>query len=210
MSTIGRNDPCPCGSGKKYKQCHLKKSGKTWREVAGDVEFSNSQRAAIHKTFFLLNDDFGKNPNLRGGCHLSSSVMYVLFSEQGISSELCIGEVQRPNGLYFDHSWVEIDGKVFDLSIQRTLDGEQNAPVFAGYDLDTGYLTKFNYRFEREGLGETATRVCRTPFLDYLDGAVLAQSWGLIEKAGKSLGLNLKIAELRDRYKDTKRVLINP
>jgi len=22
MSKIGRNDPCPCGSGKKYKQCH--------------------------------------------------------------------------------------------------------------------------------------------------------------------------------------------
>jgi hypothetical protein len=21
-SKIGRNDPCPCGSGKKYKQCH--------------------------------------------------------------------------------------------------------------------------------------------------------------------------------------------
>jgi hypothetical protein len=21
--TTGRNDPCPCGSGKKYKQCHL-------------------------------------------------------------------------------------------------------------------------------------------------------------------------------------------
>lgn len=24
----GRNDPCPCGSGKKYKQCCLKKAGK--------------------------------------------------------------------------------------------------------------------------------------------------------------------------------------
>ncbi|MCO5240538.1 MAG: SEC-C metal-binding domain-containing protein [Chitinophagaceae bacterium] len=24
MKKIGRNDPCPCGSGKKYKQCHLK------------------------------------------------------------------------------------------------------------------------------------------------------------------------------------------
>ena len=23
MSKIGRNDPCPCGSGKKYKHCHL-------------------------------------------------------------------------------------------------------------------------------------------------------------------------------------------
>jgi len=23
---IGRNDPCPCGSGKKYKHCHGKES----------------------------------------------------------------------------------------------------------------------------------------------------------------------------------------
>ncbi len=23
MAKIGRNDPCPCGSGKKYKKCHL-------------------------------------------------------------------------------------------------------------------------------------------------------------------------------------------
>ena len=22
MSKVGRNDPCPCGSGKKYKKCH--------------------------------------------------------------------------------------------------------------------------------------------------------------------------------------------
>jgi uncharacterized protein YecA (UPF0149 family) len=21
---VGRNDPCPCGSGRKYKQCHLR------------------------------------------------------------------------------------------------------------------------------------------------------------------------------------------
>ncbi len=24
IPTAGRNDPCPCGSGKKYKQCHGK------------------------------------------------------------------------------------------------------------------------------------------------------------------------------------------
>ena len=24
MDKVGRNDPCPCGSGKKYKQCHGK------------------------------------------------------------------------------------------------------------------------------------------------------------------------------------------
>jgi preprotein translocase subunit SecA len=25
VEKIGRNDPCPCGSGKKYKQCCMKK-----------------------------------------------------------------------------------------------------------------------------------------------------------------------------------------
>jgi preprotein translocase subunit SecA len=24
---VGRNDPCPCGSGKKFKNCHMKKGG---------------------------------------------------------------------------------------------------------------------------------------------------------------------------------------
>ena len=24
MKKVGRNDPCPCGSGKKYKNCHGK------------------------------------------------------------------------------------------------------------------------------------------------------------------------------------------
>jgi len=27
VSKVGRNDPCPCGSGKKYKKCCLNKSG---------------------------------------------------------------------------------------------------------------------------------------------------------------------------------------
>ncbi|MCU0897790.1 MAG: SEC-C domain-containing protein, partial [Burkholderiales bacterium] len=26
MGKVGRNDPCPCGSGKKFKQCHGKLS----------------------------------------------------------------------------------------------------------------------------------------------------------------------------------------
>ena len=27
MSVVGRNDPCPCGSGRKFKKCCLSKSG---------------------------------------------------------------------------------------------------------------------------------------------------------------------------------------
>jgi SEC-C motif len=31
--TLGRNDPCHCGSGRKYKQCHLDKDEAAAREI---------------------------------------------------------------------------------------------------------------------------------------------------------------------------------
>ncbi len=31
MMNVGRNDPCPCGSGKKYKKCCLGKETETVR-----------------------------------------------------------------------------------------------------------------------------------------------------------------------------------
>jgi hypothetical protein len=40
MSDIGRNDPCYCGSGKKYKQCHMRadkeaeRERRAWKEAA--------------------------------------------------------------------------------------------------------------------------------------------------------------------------------
>jgi hypothetical protein len=33
--TVGRNDPCPCGSGKKYKLCCLAKDEAKAREARG-------------------------------------------------------------------------------------------------------------------------------------------------------------------------------
>lgn len=33
MKKVGRNDPCPCGSGKKYKKCCEKKSAMQKRET---------------------------------------------------------------------------------------------------------------------------------------------------------------------------------
>ncbi len=34
MSKVGRNDPCPCGSGKKYKKCCEQKSALQRRSFA--------------------------------------------------------------------------------------------------------------------------------------------------------------------------------
>jgi tetratricopeptide (TPR) repeat protein len=49
MAKIGRNEPCPCGSGKKYKQCCLQEDEAAARALAAaavrptiDVEIANS------------------------------------------------------------------------------------------------------------------------------------------------------------------------
>lgn len=46
MAKIGRNDPCPCGSGKKFKHCHLDKEDQLALESAGS-EFSPEDSARI-------------------------------------------------------------------------------------------------------------------------------------------------------------------
>lgn len=43
---IGRNDPCHCGSGKKYKQCHLAKDEAKGREARQSAEAAASVASA--------------------------------------------------------------------------------------------------------------------------------------------------------------------
>ena len=38
FKTTGRNDPCPCGSGKKYKKCHLSEDQETEQATALKVQ----------------------------------------------------------------------------------------------------------------------------------------------------------------------------
>jgi hypothetical protein len=41
----GRNDPCPCGSGKKYKQCHLDKDEAAAREARAQAQAEAEKNA---------------------------------------------------------------------------------------------------------------------------------------------------------------------
>ena len=40
---IGRNDPCPCGSGKKYKACCLKMPTTAKKKISGAKVLSQSK-----------------------------------------------------------------------------------------------------------------------------------------------------------------------
>ena len=46
---LGRNDPCPCGSGKKYKRCCMSSASKQHAEILDDVE----QMAAMNPNLTL-------------------------------------------------------------------------------------------------------------------------------------------------------------
>ncbi|MDJ0873338.1 MAG: SEC-C metal-binding domain-containing protein [Gammaproteobacteria bacterium] len=63
MAKIGRNQPCPCGSGKKYKHCCLSKD-QAARAAAARHTKQHLPRAAPSETgFFLGEDDLDKLSN---------------------------------------------------------------------------------------------------------------------------------------------------
>jgi hypothetical protein len=49
MVKPGRNDPCPCGSGKKYKKCCLAKEEAAEREQLAEAEARRAESAAAHR-----------------------------------------------------------------------------------------------------------------------------------------------------------------
>jgi protein O-GlcNAc transferase len=53
MVTVGRNDPCPCGSGKKYKHCHGAAIGSAspsnLAAISGGVESSLNEAIKLHQ-----------------------------------------------------------------------------------------------------------------------------------------------------------------
>lgn len=52
MATVGRNDPCPCGSGKKYKKCHQEQDearGRELRNLAGIDEWTTFHLRRLHE-----------------------------------------------------------------------------------------------------------------------------------------------------------------
>lgn len=181
---------------------------KSLRIVASEVPFDHEQKNEILKTFFSIVDFYKKYPK-QGACHLISSIFHILLNEQNINNELCIGEVKTDNQ-YFDHSWIEINGEVFDIAIMLTLDGSVNSPVYAGYDLSTNEKVNRIYGAKSSnGLDNVALFVLRTPFVEYLDNLPDFKNgaWKIVKDVSKELRLKLDINVLKDKYKDTTRVL---
>lgn len=69
MSQVHRNDPCPCGSGKKYKKCCGQKKGFTQRKIS---VISNQSRS-FSETVHSLGKELQEKESLFGKVHVTKS-----------------------------------------------------------------------------------------------------------------------------------------
>ncbi len=44
VAQIGRNDPCPCGSGKKYKRCHEREGSAFLKKLAREHDKEETKK----------------------------------------------------------------------------------------------------------------------------------------------------------------------
>lgn len=183
---------------------------KSIRVIASEIPFEHESKNNIYKTYFAVHDYYKKRPN-PGACHLISSILHILLIEQNINNDLCIGEVTENRLQFFDHSWIEIDGKVFDIAILLTLNEDVNPPVYASYTLDNGDPVQRIYGVSSpRGLDPVAKSILNKNFVKYLNGYghYNESAWDIVKVIGKDLRLKLNIPTLQTKYTDTTRKLV--
>lgn len=203
---IGRNDPCPCGSGKKYKNCCMNKNDifSQIREVVKEQGYKDELADVLCRMLRYM-----QRKNWIGACHSTCSVIYVALRELGYEPEICIGEVKAPApyGL-FDHSWITLDGKIIDMAIDMTLLGDRlsaSKPIVLDRNVETKGRPFMIYGV-RDGMGlnAEATRVLNTPFNAYMDSFrdEIDGLWGVLKYV---LDKDINIDELKGKYVATER-----
>lgn len=92
MGKIGRNDPCPCGSGKKYKKCCLEKYVKTNSDLYNHFKEEIGFLVSLSKSY----DEGAKN-----AAKILALRIRVLIHDTGIQKSL-LGQLGRKNILFYD------------------------------------------------------------------------------------------------------------
>lgn len=206
MMKIGRNDPCICGSGKKYKKCciiYKDNPIKLW-EMNFDKIASEIEQNENVKTIFFSILEIIQNEKWEGACHATAAIMYVLFNELRMESQLCIGEVQYGDYI-FDHSWIEINGRVYDAAVYMGLRGLlMSEPIIAGYNIDTLKKTEGKYAVSSVGGGlDFPAKVIKDKSIsEYVDDFPFHEDglWGMVSNIGVKVGIDIDVIELRKKY----------
>ena len=207
MKKIGRNDPCPCGSGKKYKNCCLSYGTQSIRDRINRLVKEHGYDSTM--SHILCNMYYNmKKKQWLGACHAISSILYVALSEIGYKPSLCIGEVTG-NNLYFDHSWITIDGMIIDFAINKTLlNGDPASGIIIfDQDIETGLSSCLTYGVQGRGIEDDALLVAEMPFVTFMNMYPDEEKglWSIVEKV---LGITIDISQMEQKYEHVTRKLI--
>jgi hypothetical protein len=174
-----------------------------WKKSAEAIRAPGLAGYKILTTFCCMLD-FIHQRTWKGACHASSAVLYVLLKEQGLDPVLCHGMIEKQHGISFYHSWVEVEGKVYDAAISNTLSLDLDAPpVFAGIDLATKQHSEIVYGIRSWRGSDDSMR--NMDFNSFMDAFLHHRHglWGVARDAGRRIGVRLNIGKLRAVYADT-------
>ena len=218
---IGRNDLCFCGSGKKYKKCCMIKIQNpelVWKENFDKLDIVVDKKEEL-KTIMFDTYQFMKKNDWQGACHVLSSIQYILLNEIGLNPKLCIGVVEGFKGTAFDHSWIELDNEVYDITVANGIDViKVSEPIIAGVNIATLKRSELVYNTNQK-LDFPASMIKDMSITEYLDGFVnqpindvpaylKCGLWNLILDFAKNINLELNIDELREKYSKVKRTIV--
>lgn len=205
----GRNDLCPCGSGKKYKKCCLINQSKY---VKYGANIFNSIRTIVQKEGYTTEIadilcnllQYMYEIKWTGACHATTAVLYIALSELGFNPVPCIGEVFSDKCVYFDHSWIEIDGKIIDLACSMPLPGFEPSSKPIIFDLDSydGSRYSADYGCYYRGLDTIGSRIMEQGIVNYMNAYPNSENglWDIVQKV---MNCNININELKRKYHDS-------
>lgn len=178
------------------------------------IELKHSRETDIQKTYASTLKYLSEDEQASGGCHFISSMLHILLVEQGIDNNVVIGEVEDyETHSRFSHSWVEIDGKVFDPAIMHTLDGNIHSPVYNGVKLTLDTLNvEYGISGDKNELDRDARQALDMSITSYLDGIKqhgLPKNflWNEILKVGTGIIGYANASRLRKKYDSHYRIL---
>ena len=104
-----------------------------------------------------------------GACHATIALMYAFTKKIGIEATPCIGECKQKGYQPFDHSWLLIEDKIYDLAISMPFNLDMaKGPVYKSIDIRTNKEVEMTYGICYMGLGEQALLAYNNNIYDYL------------------------------------------
>jgi len=156
---------------------------------------------------FLFNVVFDKK-EFEGGCHLISSISHVLLKEMGIENELCIGNLHHYEAGFFTHSWIEIEGKVFDVACSNPHHVKGSFPVINDISLVTRNDSDcLEYKSITDTFDRTGSKLMAMTFNDYMLAKGYSKNlYDFVMDWGSLFGLHLNKRRLIKKYENTTRI----